>query len=190
MKQIILIRHAKVDIDSNQKIDATSLKNWVKSYDIANIHIDSLPQQETIDVVKSADIVITSTLRRTIDSAKVLDTNIFESNPMFNEAKIPDVKIPFLKLKPKTWLTILRVLLLLGLGKKDTSLKASKLQAKKAIERLLELSNEYENIVLVGHGGMNWLLRKELMKEGWSLEPDTSNKNWGITLLRLENTKG
>ena len=100
------------------------------------------------------------------------------------------VKIPFLKLKPKTWLTILRVLLLLGLGKKDTSLKASKLQAKKAIERLLELSNEYENIVLVGHGGMNWLLRKELMKEGWSLEPDTSNKNWGITLLRLENTKG
>ena len=185
MKQIILIRHAKVDIDHSEKMDSTSLKNWVASYDTANIHADSLPTRKTINIVKNTDVLVTSSLRRAIDSAKVVGVDIYESNAVFNEALIPEVNIPFLKLKPKSWLVLLRVLSLLGLGKKDASLKASKLQAKKAMERLLELSDEYEGVVLIGHGSMNWLIRKELMKEGWALEPNVSNKNWGMTVLKI-----
>jgi broad specificity phosphatase PhoE len=185
MKQIILIRHAKVDIDHSEKINADSLKIWVELYDTANIVTDSLPAQETINVAKSADVLVTSSLRRTIDSAKVLGVDIYESNAVFNEALISEVNIPFLKLKPKSWLALLRVLFLLGLGKKDASLKASKLQAKKAIERLLELSDGHESVVLVGHGGMNWFIRKALMKEGWSLDPKVSSKNWGMTVLTI-----
>ena len=189
MKQITLIRHAKVDIDNSEKINASSLKHWVEAYDVANIHTDSLPPKETIDVAKNADVILTSSLKRAVNSAKVLNVDTFERNELFNEAKIPDVKIPFLKFKPKTWLVILRVLLLFGLGKKDDSLQASKEQAKEASKKLLELTNEHENVVLVGHGGMNWLIRKALLKKGWSLEPNASNKNWGMTVLRLEDTK-
>ncbi len=189
MKQIILIRHAKVDSDHSEKIDSSSLKDWVALYDTANIHADSFPSEETIDMVKNADLILTSSLRRTIDSAKVLGIDIYESNAVFDEALIPEVNIPFLKLKPKSWLVILRVMLLLGLGKKDTSLKASKQQAKDANKRLLALSTEYDSVVLIGHGGMNWLIRKELMKEGWSLEPNASNKNWGMTVLKREDIK-
>ena len=125
MKQIILIRHAKVDIDHSEKINADSLRIWVESYDTANIVIDSLPTQETINVAKSADVLVTSSLRRAIDSADVLGVDSYESNAIFNEALIADANIPLLKLKPKTWLVILRILFLFGLGKKDTSLKAS-----------------------------------------------------------------
>ena len=78
---------------------------------------------------------------------------------------------------------ILRFLLLFGFGKKDASLRASKLQAKEAGKRLLKLSDECDSVVLVGHGGMNWLIHKILMKEGWRLEPNDSNKNWGMTVL-------
>lgn len=186
MKQIILIRHAKVDIDSSEKMDSASLKIWVESYDTANIHADSLPNQETRDVVNHIDVLVTSSLRRAIDSAKALGVDIYESDAVFNEVLIPEVNIPFLKLKPKRWLVILRVMLLVGLGKKDASLKAAKTQAIGASKRLLELSNTYDTVVLVGHGGMNWLIRKELMKEGWSLEPHASNKNWGMTVLNLK----
>ncbi len=189
MKQIILIRHAKVDIDNSKKIDSVSLKNWVETYDTANIHADSLPSEETIAMSKNADVVLTSLLKRAIDSAQVLDVAVYENNAIFNEALIPEVKIPFFKLKPKTWLVILRVLLLFGVGKKDASLQASKQQAKDASKRLLELTNEHDSVVLVGHGGMNWLIRKEFLKEGWSLEPNTSNKNWGMTVLKREDTK-
>ena len=79
---------------------------------------------------------------------------------------------------------ILRLLLLLGLGKKDTSLKASKVQASKAAQILEDYAKEHESVVLVGHGGMNWLIRKVLMKEGWELEGKGSHGNWGVTVLK------
>ena len=184
MKQIILIRHAKVNIDNSQPIVSAALKNWVERYDVAEIHPESKPMQKVRNLVLSADAVVTSSLRRAIDSAKLLYIDVYEQNAIFNEAQIPNVNIPFLKLKPKTWLVVLRVLLLFGLGKKDVSLKASKLQAVEAAKRLLELSYEFESVVLVGHGGMNWLIRKVLMKEGWRLEPNSSNSNWGMTILK------
>ena len=183
MKQIILIRHAKVNIDNSQTISSAALKNWVERYDVADIHFDSKPTQKTRVIVEGAGVIATSVLKRTIDSAKVLGVDIYEKNAIFNEAKIPNVTIPFFKFKPKTWLIILRVLLLLGLGKKDASLKASKLQAEEAAGRLLELSNEFESVVLVGHGGMNWFIRKVLTKERWHLKEKPSNKNWGMTIL-------
>ena len=102
MKQITLIRHAKVDIENSQKIDSHALQQCVKRYDTAHIHTKSLPNSNTIALVKCADVVLTSTLRRTIDSASVLGVNVYESNTLFNEAGIPEINVPFLKLKPKT----------------------------------------------------------------------------------------
>jgi phosphohistidine phosphatase SixA len=183
-RQITLIRHAKVDIDNSQKIDAHSLQRWVEEYDTAPIHAESLPTQETIVLVQSTDVVLTSTLRRASDSAKVLGVDVHEKNELFNEADIPKVNIPYLKLKPKSWLVILRLMLLLGLGKKDASLKTSKAQAKEAAQKLLTLSTEHDHVVLVGHGGMNWLIRQVLVKEGWKLEGKGSHENWGVTVLK------
>jgi len=185
MKQITLIRHAKVDSDNSQKIDALSLQKWVDEYDIAPIHSDSLPSKETVALAENADVLVTSTLSRAIDSARVLGVEVYEQNILFNEADIPQVNIPFLKLKPKSWLVILRVMLLLGLGKKDVSLKASKLKAKEASKRLVELSKEHKHVVLVGHGGMNWLMGKVLVREGWVLEGKGSHENWGVSVLTL-----
>jgi len=186
MKKIILIRHAKVDIDNSQKVDSLLLKKWVDRYDTAPIDAKSLPTKETIVLGQNADVVVTSTLSRAIDSANILGVEVFEKNRLFNEAAIPEVKIPYIKFKPKSWLVILRVLLLLGLGKKETSFKASKVRAKEAVKKLLVLSREYGTVVLVGHGGMNWLIRKVLMKEGWELEDKGSHDNWGATVLRLK----
>jgi broad specificity phosphatase PhoE len=185
-RQITLIRHAKVDIDNAQKIDAHSLQRWVEEYDRAPIHAESLPTQETIVLAQSADVILTSTLRRASDSAKVLGVDVHEKNELFNEADIPKVNIPYLKLKPKSWLVILRLMLLLGLGKKDASLKASKSQAKAAAQKLMRLSQKYDNIALVGHGGMNWLIGKQLRKEGWALEGKVSHENWGSSVFKIE----
>ncbi|PTB83637.1 hypothetical protein C9926_01845 [Sulfurovum lithotrophicum] len=183
MKQITLIRHAKVDIDNSQKISASLLKKWVEAYDSAPIHSESFPSKETIDIAQKADVVVTSTLRRAIDSANVLGVEIYEQNSLFNEAAIPEANISFFKLKPKRWLVILRLMLLVGLGKKDVSLKASKAQAKNAAKRLRDISHIHDHVVLVGHGGMNWLIGKELIKEGWILEGQSSHKNWGASVL-------
>jgi len=187
MKKILLLRHAKVDIKNTQKISSLSMRKWVKEYDIANIVSSSLPSSTLIQMAQESNIVLSSTLKRSIDSAKALQVTPAESNSIFNEALVPDVNIPFFKLKPKTWLVILRVLLIFGFGKKDASLKASKTQALQASTRLQELSKKHNTSLLVGHGGMNFLIRKNLLKEGWSIQGKVSNKHWGITVLTLQN---
>ena len=52
--------------------------------------------------------------------------------------------------------------------------------------RLLELSQEYDKIILVGHGVMNWLIRKELRKNGWKSDGKEVHGNWGSTILLYE----
>ena len=183
MKQIILIRHAKVDIDNTKKIDSLSLKKWVELYDSAPIVSESLPTEDTITLAQNADVVVTSTLRRAIDSAKVLGVEVHTQNALFNEAAIPEIVIPYLKLKPKSWLVILRLMLLLGLGKKETSLKASKVQAEKAAMQLETLIKEHDKVALVGHGGMNWLIGKALVQSGWVQEGKSGHNNWGTSLF-------
>jgi broad specificity phosphatase PhoE len=75
-------------------------------------------------------------------------------------------------------------MLLVGLGKKDTSLKATKIQAKKAAMRLERLSKEYDDVLLVGHGGMNWLIGNAVLKKGWTMDGKAEHSNWGTTVFK------
>ena len=134
-------------------------------------------------VVNSADFLLTSVLRRTIDSASKFEKQIDEKNELFNEAGLPNVNIPWFKFKAKTWLVILRLLLFTGRGKDDASFKASNARAKKAADYLCELSENHNKVVLVGHGGMNFFMSRILRKQGWKLDGRASSQNWGLTRL-------
>ncbi len=180
MKQIHLIRHAKVDIDSSQKIGSSMLQEWVERYDKAPIKRDIKPPKATVELVRSADVVLTSSLRRTHDTAKLFGVERFEQNEIFDEIPVPNVAIPFLKLRPSTWLALLRVLLVFGFGKNDSSLDTSKKRAEQATKHLLSLTKN-NNLVLIGHGGMNYLIGEELLKNGWERDSKLSHQNLGVT---------
>jgi len=183
MKEIILVRHAKVDIEGCEPIFASEMAAWVEAYDKAPIDAESKPSQEVLHAIKAADILLTSRLPRTITSAVLTGKGIDASEACFNEAAVPEVHIPFMKLSPRSWLSVLRFLLLAGLGNKDASLQSSKKRAKEATIRLLQYTQTCERVVLIGHGGMNWLIKKELLKQGWELSGKPSHRNWGMTRL-------
>ena len=115
IKTIILIRHAKVDILNDKPFDSSQLKEWVNHYDCADIDTTNQPPQGLIDTVKNIDMVLCSKLRRTKLSAEVLGLTVLEENAIFNEADVPTVKIPWIKLRPKNWLVVLRILLILAI---------------------------------------------------------------------------
>ena len=69
------------------------------------------------------------------------------------------------------------------MGKKDASLQASKQQAQNAAELLIQYAVHHQSTVVIGHGGMNWLIRKTLMQRGWKLEENASSKHFGVTKL-------
>lgn len=183
MKRITFIRHAKVDMDSSRPIYARELAAWEEAYNTAPIVTNLLPGDELIRELRDADYVISSTLRRSIDSLKLLEVEIDECNVLFDEAAIPVLNGRFVKLRPVAWLMLFRLLSLLGIGRWANTLRESRADAKKAADRLLHLSNRHDHIVLMGHGVMNWLIRKELSKNGWERKSREMHGNWGSNEL-------
>lgn len=177
--KIILIRHAKVLIEDSAKISASQMQTWVDSYNVSSID-PSLPKNEVIILIKNADIVLASSLSRTRDSLKVIDVVPMEQNSLFDELDLPETKGEFLKLRPRIWLIILRLMMLLGIRKHNHTFKDAKQRANEAREYLAKLSKQYDTIALMGHGGMHWLIGKELNSCGWAcVQKSDASKNWG-----------
>ena len=185
-KEIVLIRHAKVKMSDKERSSSADLKYWVEKYNLAPLDENSLPNEEVEVVANEADFLLTSVLRRTIDTASFFEKKIDEKNELFNEAAVPNVYIPWFKFKAKTWLVILRLLLFTRRGKGDASFQASNARAKKAADYLCSLSETHNKVVLVGHGGMNFFMSRILRKQGWKLDGKASSKNWGLTKLYKE----
>ena len=184
MKQITLIRHAKVLANYDTKITASQMQEWVKHYNKAPIDT-TLPSQEIINHIKKANYITSSTLPRAIDSLKLISITPDEISHLFDEANVPDTNIGYIKLRPKNWLVFLRILMLLGMGKDDKSFVKTKQRAKKATQKLIELSNLHEDIAHLGHGGLNYLIAKELLSNGWKrVAKRGGNSNWGYQVFR------
>ena len=184
--KIILIRHAKVLLDSTQKITASEMNAWVEAYNHAPIDT-TLPSKEVIEHIKSADIVLASRLSRTFDSLAVIDVVPREKNSLFDEVALPEAKGTWLKLSSKTWLVLLRLMMLAGFGKKSKVYTEAKQRATEASEYLIDLASKHESIALMGHGGMHWLVGKELTPLGWEcVEEDGGSKNWGYKVYNIK----
>jgi len=183
MKKITFVRHAKVDMDSSKPITSKMLKNWEEAYSNAPI-IKDIPEDETLhQVFDEVDYILSSTLKRSHDSVALLGRSIDASNALFNEAQIPALHGSFIKLKPTSWMLLFRLLSFVGFGRWAVTLNETKAQAKEASRTLLKLSEKHNNIILVGHGVMNWLISKELETAGWLSEGKSEHHNWGMTTL-------
>ncbi|MBS3935323.1 MAG: hypothetical protein KGZ43_04045 [Sulfuritalea sp.] len=61
-------------------------------------------------------------------------------------------------------------------------------RARQAAERLAELAEEHQNVLLVGHGFINHFIAKELQKSGW-LGPSRPGKGfWGYGIYERTTT--
>ena len=176
---IILIRHAKVLAKEEKKLYAVEVHQWIEHYNKAPIE-ERLPENAVIERIKHANVVVASSLSRTYDSLALLGVELGLRDSIFNEAEVPLGKIPYIKLYPRQWLVVLRLMMFVGIGKGSSSFKASKSRAAQAANDLIALAQSKQSVALMGHGGMNWLMAKSLEKEGWSCVEDAqSSKNWG-----------
>jgi len=181
---ITLIRHAKVLADESQKMYASQVPKWVEHYNHAPI-ANTLPNSSVVRQIKEAKLIVASRLSRTSDSLKLLGIKPHITDSLFNEAEVPFVNIPYIKLSPRHWLIVLRLMMFVGIGGSSSTLKASKARASEATKLLIKFAKEHKSVALMGHGGMNWLISKELEKSGWCLiENNNSNRNWGYKIYK------
>jgi broad specificity phosphatase PhoE len=186
MKKIILLRHGEVDVKDNNKISANEFGQWIIKYNNSNIKFECLSKNEIKSLFDKSNIIICSNLKRSIQSAELFNKIPFEINDIFKEAKLPYSNWTKLKLSPKIWLIIFRILWLFGYYKNSESLQETKQRAKIATQKLLELSKNNDTILLVGHGVFNRFIKKELIRNQWKQTKKSGNKNWDYGIFEYQ----
>jgi len=182
--KISLIRHGKSIWTENERMTSQQFKIWVEKYDNNGVFEENSYPSVTLNTIATANVVITSDLKRSVESAKMLNPNLTAiSTPLFRETELPVplTRLWGLKLNPSIWAVMLRCLWFIGYSRGCESLSHSKERAEKAAEVLVEYAQEHSSVVLVGHGFFNMLIAKELQKSGWKGKKKTSSKHWDCT---------
>ena len=186
--EISLIRHGKSQLVENSKITCLEFKKWVEKYDHNGVFAESTYPSMTTEKISNAKIVITSDLRRSVQSAQLLNPGekIFP-DPLFRETELPigPMKLLDLKLRPNIWAILFRILWLSGYSYDCESLSDAKIRAYKASQRLISYAEEYHSVALVGHGFFNILIAKELQKKGWKGKRRSATKHWDCTTYTI-----
>ena len=129
MSQIILIRHAKVDI-KNPWIYSYKLDKYLELYNNSPV-LKELISKELQKLVENADILATSELLRAKETLKLFNKTPSFTSPLFNESPLPYAKFKLFKLPAKVWIVIYRAAWLFGFSKNANSIKQERLIAKK-----------------------------------------------------------
>ncbi len=174
--RITLIRHGRPEFELVGNVRANELKYMIHAYNLSGI-VD-VPPEKAINLVHSHKVVICSDLPRSLHSAKLMGvSDVYVSSGLYQETKIPYFSYFPIKLSVNGWLVLLRGLWCLGFSKNGESLLATKHRAREAAQSLIQLAEQFDSVLLVGHGFINYFIAKELRKNKWS-GPKQPGKNY------------
>ena len=185
--EIVIVRHGKPKFMNETPVSANEFTGWIKNYNDSGLSKNSSPSETTLAYAEECMVIVSSTLPRSVDSAKALKAEkLVLSDSLFIEAGLPSASWVLLKLSPKTWAVIFRVLWLFGYSKKSESFKMAKKRATLAVDQLTQLANEYQKVLFVGHGVFNRLLVKELINRGWLGPKKPSSTYWSVSVYATD----
>lgn len=179
--KITLLRHGRPDLPEWKRTHSSLMQQWIEAYNAAGV-INEYSQscQAMVDRLQP-QFIVCSSLQRSTHSAKIIgypSPNLIDA--LFSEAELPFIQVPMLKLMPHDWSIIYRVFWFIGVSPHVESLNNFKLRVSLAAEKLIQLAEKYETVLLIGHGIMNRFLAKELLAKGWlGNEAPNGNKYYG-----------
>jgi len=113
MNRIILVRHGEPDVHISEKIGGGEIPSFLETYNQAPLKSDSYPCEKLLDIVRHA-IVCCSTLPRSVDSARRCGVSPDLIDPIFCESIPSHFQSNLIRLRPKSWLLMSRMLWLAG----------------------------------------------------------------------------
>lgn len=185
-QEIILIRHAKVNLDTKGWMGYGKVVQLNEQYNIAPISkFEAKQVLAELPPIKT-DTVYVSNLNRSIVTGWTLfgDSAVVLSSGFLDEFELNIVHLP-LRLPYKGWTSVSRALWLLGLNQKNNeSFKEAKSRVLKIADFIEDRLNYNEQVVMVTHGFLNRYVARELKKRGWMDIQDHGSKNLGATVLQ------
>lgn len=176
--RITLMRHGKPRLPEAGWITPRDMEQWIRHYDEADVETDAIPT-ECFVAAASANVIATSTLKRSASSAEALGHRVLMRDPVFSEAALPHALWPAPGLPAQAWAVFFRLLWLCGYSRGAASRRMTRLRAKAAARKLVSAAHDGP-VLLVGHGLMNRYIGKELLASGWTAVSPHDNRHWGI----------
>jgi broad specificity phosphatase PhoE len=139
-----------------------------------------------MELAASAGCVMTSPLRRSVESAAILAPGrAVLTDPLFVEAGMPMATSDAMAVRPRHWNALGRIAWMLGRSRGRESWPAARHRAKLAAARLAQLARDHGSVLLVGHGLLNILIQRALRATGWSGGGWRADY-WSYAVLRSE----
>ncbi len=166
--QIALVRHGRPRLAVPRRIAGHELRTWIDRYDEAGIDPGFPPPAKTLELATAAACIVTSTLRRSIESARALaPARATVGEAAFREAGLPSPTHAWLRLSPQAWGALTRIAWFLGWCPNAETLGLARERAAAAAAHLVELFHKHGPVLLVGHAVFNRLIAAELRRSGW-----------------------
>ena len=187
--EIVLIRHGKPNIETSGKVSAAAFGAWVSDYDKAGIDEKHKPTGSAIERASSCVFTVCSNLPRSVESAVLLKVEKPELISFeFRECGIPFGNWKYPKLSKKVWALLFRLFQLAGYSSNAESYKEIKERSKKCATQLADLAENHGSVLFVGHGVLNWLLHRHLLKMGWTGPKKSAKGHWEFSEYRYNET--
>lgn len=186
MSTIILARHGRPACDYRTPIPGRAFAEWRKAEDNAPLDASSRPSPELVELVRGAACVVTSPLRRSLESARLLAPAVKPvTDRLVQEAALPCAFPSNLRLSPSAWRVLARAAWFCGWSDGLESFSAALKRAAQAAAMLMERSRTHPSIAVVGHGMMNTLIARALRAHGWRGPRIPSPRHWSYGVYRL-----
>jgi hypothetical protein len=171
IKRITVIRHGKPQAHHEYPLfrilKGSEIETYIHAWNSCELSSENEIPEKLKAIMGEADIFICSKLKRTNDSFRLLGVKEFSSLELLNEAELPSGFLKRLKMPFVFWGILIRFSWRAGLKINSESYKEFKVRIQKAAVHLEAISQRLNHIVVMGHGMVNWQLKKELAKRKW-----------------------
>ena len=177
--KISLIRHGRPTARQSSRISAATFAAWLREYDEAGIDATLPPPDRLTRSLATCSLVVTSPLRRAIESADRL--GLAAERRVTIEAREvelpPRLKWP-VPHRPATFVGLARFLWLLRLARAQEDIQQVGVRARLLALELSALAQDHGHVALVGHGYLNLFLRQQLEAAGWRSSDPRARGYW------------
>lgn len=173
MQTIHLARHLRTVDARPAWLDAAEHARSLVDADDVPLAPDARPDAVLIQAAAESNLLVSSTLRRGIETVARLEERISsppptEAWPELREARLPPLGSSALPLPRATWDALARVAWFLGRSAGVEPVAAARLRARAVVGRLERaLTSSGSTVTVVGHGCMNVLIARELAARGF-----------------------
>ncbi len=166
--QILLVRHGRPRIEWPRRCRHRDFKRWMAEYDEAELDPASPPPPKLIEIAAESGLFLSSRRPRSYQSALRLSGGLpVVQLSELDEVPLPHLPIPMIELPTEVWVLLTRLSHVAGYARETESIKMARARSRLAAGRIAEYASSQGKIAVVAHGTINWLIGRNLKRQGW-----------------------